>query len=644
MNNRFIIFVCAALTVLIPLFFSTLTPNFISSPKEILLTLGILAILAISLVQLLLHKKINLPTLSFSLPLLFFIAAIIASLIFNPEGRPEALGSRGLSLILLPLLAIFLSGNLTVSLRTLFVNLFIASTSLLAIHSLLSLTFLHTSPYLPSFMQNISFTPTGNYTTTLVLILIAVALSIAHLKSSAARYKPFLAGSLIIHTIAAVAIVSLMLPGSALAPSLIPYTASWSIALDALKSLRSLLFGIGLSNYSLLYSAVKPISLNITPFWNTLPTTATSELLTLLPTSGVIATTTLLYLIFKSLLRSFSTPLFLPTIIISLSLILLPATLPLYFTFFLFYSLTSSELSSTHHLSPLVSQILAGCFGILILLVGYFAIRSYGSEYYMRRAQLALDSNDSQRVYDLHLKAIQLSPNISNYHLSFAEINFRLASALSQKESLTDSDRDTITRLIQQSIQSGKTAIELRPNDSRTWLTVAKIYQNLINIADGADSFAEQTFARALSLDRANPLLHLEYAILLSQLANNQKDPAQAGPIFNRAIASIQTAIQLKPDYANAYYNLAKLYETTKDYPRALSAMQESLKRLDNSSSDYLQALTEIENLKLKLPKPSPQPIASPSPQPTPATSELSTPSPLPSPIDGGLIQLPAEE
>lgn len=639
MTSRFVTIIYAALIFLIPLFFSTLTPNFISTPKEIILTISTILILLSLAFHTLIHKKITLPNISIATPLLVFILSIIASLYFNPEGRPEALGSKGLILILLPVITFFLSGALTLSLQKLILNLLIVTSNLLSLHSLLSLTFLHNSPYLPSYMQNISFTPTGSYLTTLIFIISGFTLGLGLLKQAHTNFKPFLIFSLILNITGAVAIISLLLPGSALAPNLISYTASWSIALDALKSLRSLLFGIGLSNYTLLYSAVKPVSINLTPLWNTLPSTGTSELLTLLPTAGIIATLSLLYLMFKAIIRSINTPLFFTTILIVASFFLIPATLPLYFLFFLFISLTDPT-ASPHPLSLHFSQFIASFLLILTLILVYLTAPSYLSEYYMRQAQLALESNDSQRVYDLHLKAIKFSPKISNYHLSFAEINFRLASALSQKDSLSDTDRETITNLIKQSVLSGKSGIELRPNDSKTWLTVAKIYQNLINIADNSDTFAEQTFARALSLDRANPLLNLEYANLLSQLATNQKDPAQAALLRSRAISAMQITLQIKPDYANAYYNLAKLYESSQDFPRAISAMQEGLKYLPTSSTDYQQALTELENLKAKAPKPVESSLPTPSPSPT----NLLTPSPLPSPLSGGPISLPTTE
>jgi tetratricopeptide (TPR) repeat protein len=280
---------------------------------------------------------------------------------------------------------------------------------------------------------------------------------------------------------------------------------------------------------------------------------------------------------------------------------------------------------------------LAGVLTLVGLFVLYTGFRTYTSEYLMKKARMALDAGNSQAVYDLHLKAIRYSPNIASYHLSFAEINFRLASALSQKESLSDADRETISRLVQQSVSSSKTAISLRPNSATAWISLAKIYQNLINVAEGSDKFALESFAKSISLDRANPALRLEFGNLLSQLGNNQTSAADKATFLSRAKIEFQTAIQLKKDYVNAYYNLAKLYEAEADYPNAVTSMQQVLKYLDETSAEYARASSELDILKSKLPKSTP----TPTPSSTPATdSTLTDPSPLPSPLPGGPVEL----
>ncbi|TXH02008.1 MAG: hypothetical protein E6P95_00765 [Candidatus Moraniibacteriota bacterium] len=630
------------LTFLTPLFFWTLTPSMTATPKEFLLIVSVLVIAVTIIYRLLSKHSISIVYSSLSLPLGLFTLMIIGTIIANPEGRPEALASKGLAFLALAFLAFVISSIRTTSnLTTKITSAILASTTLLSLHALLSLAFLSRSAHLPTYMQDITFTPTGSYLTTLILLLVGLTFAIQELRNSSTFIKNLSAALLIIHTVAIVAIISLMFPGGSLYPSLISYQSSWSIALDALKSLRSLLFGIGLSNFSLLYTSVKPLSINLSPLWNALPTTATSELLTLLPTTGILPTFSFLFLIVRGLTWTRGTQLALPFILLSLAFLTLPITLPVYLLIFLFLALSAPPRHDTPaHLSITQSRLLAGLILVFSLFILVNSARSYASEYLIKNAQNALKAENSQKVYDLHLQAIRLSPSISNYHLSFAEINFRLASALSQKQDLTDKDRETISKLVQQSISSSKTAISLRPNSATNWAALGSIYQNLINIAEGSDKFALEAFTRAISLDRANPSLRVEYASLLTQLASTQKNASDKANLISNAKNEFQIAIQLKADYANGYYNLAKLYESEADYSSAVAAMQQVVNYLDNTTTEHAKAVSELETLKSKLPStPSPTPTQ-PSDSTQDAERELSEPSPLPSPLPGGPIEV----
>ncbi len=625
------------LTFLTPLFFWTLTPSIFATPKEFIIVAATIVLIGNLVYRLFKGDHIPLSRSPLTLPLVLFMVTITASLIFNPEGRPEALAGKALVLLVLPSLTLL---TLTIRdhtrLTRTVTTALLSSTTLLSLHSLLSLSFLYRSAYLPEFMQNIAFTPTGSYLTTLTLILIGLSLAASLLKHDSTAVKNTAAGLIILHTIATVAIVSLMLPGGSLFPSLLSYQASWSIALDALKSLRSLLFGIGLSNYSLLYTTVKPLSINSGPLWNMLPTSSASELLTLLPTAGILSTLSFLVLIAKGIVWSRTTQLAVPFAVASLSFLVLPIALPTYLVFFLLLALIATRHTDPVVLSPTQSRLTAGVLVVASIFILIVSGRSYASEFFVKQSQQALQAGDSQRTYDLYLSAIRYSPQISAYHSSFAEINFRLASALSQKETLNDSERETISQLVQQSVTYSKTAISLRPNSATNWIAIAKIYQNLINVAEGSDKFALEAYTRAIALDRANPALRLEFGNLLSQLAKTQKEDVDKSALLSRAQVEFQTAIQLKSDYVNAYYNLAKLYEAESDYVGAVTAMQQVLKYLDDTSSEHAKASSELDILKSKLPKSTPTP--SPLPE---STSELTAPSPLPSPIPGGPIELP---
>lgn len=629
------------LVFLTPLLFWTLTPNFFATPKQLLVLLALAISLIIYFVGAMTAKSLTLPKSLLTLPLLAFFTSIVLNLAVNTEGRPESLAGKGLLLLSLPLLSLVvltLKNKLNLAKTISFLT--ILSTGLLALHTLIQLTLATSLTFLPAYMQNRSFTPTGSILTTLTLIILGIFLSSSLIKSASDKYRYYYLGHLILSVIAVAAGFALLLPGGSLTLELIPYRESWSITLDALKSLRSMFFGVGLPNYSLLYTAVKPLSLNITPLWNTLPQSGTSELLTLLSTAGLTGAISLVWLFISGFKlakqNSLLSPISLMYIASTLSLIFLPGTIPVFVLFFVSLALLSDSSGKDLELTKNMGLGLGIIGALLTLVIFGYTIRPVIAEYYMKQAQVALSKSDGKAVYDNNLKALSWYPNLTIYHLSYADVNLNLASALSQKSDLTEADRQTISTLISQAIREAKTAIALRGNYSSAWLSLAKIYRNLINVADGADKLAIEYYGRAVALDPANPLLRVEYGGLFHQLAATTKDDSLKLVYFGRAKSEFQTAIQLRPTYANAYYNLSKVFESEKDITNAYLAMQKAVANLDTSSTEYDSSVLELDALKAKLPKTTPTPSASPSAK----DGDLTTPSPLPSPIPGGPLEI----
>jgi len=640
MYKRFTAVLTTTIVILIPLFFWTITPNFYSTSKLFLVLSFTLLALAGYFIQLITTRSLTLNRDSLSLSLILFLSAITLSLLVSSEGRPEALAGKGVLLLTLPLLALSLRplGPSKSLLKNLSVSL-MALSFLLALHSLFQLTFLSKASFLPSFMQTKLFTPTGDYLTTLILILSGIAVAIPRLNLKETKLKIFPLLVLMFGIMSCIAIISLMLPGSPLAPILIPYKETWAITLDALKSLRSLFFGVGLANYSLLFTAVKPLSLNATSLWNALPQTGTSELLTLFATSGIVGGLSTIFLFLQGLKTARHTDLYFPLLLLTFSFVLIPGSIPLYTLYFVILAAAVKTEPFSYTLKPPLAFGFGFTF-ILLVLVGYgYSLKPILAENYMLSAQTALKNSDGKRVYDLHLKAIKLAPRMTMYHLSFAETNLSLASALSQKQNLSDQEKNTVSTLVQQAVSEGKNAISLHPNSSAAWLNLAKIYRNLINVASGADTFAIDNYARAVALDPANPSLRIEFGGLFYQLGGNAKEPNDQDAYFGRAKTEFQTAIQLRPNYPNAYYNLAKLFETTKDYEAAYLSMQKALSLLGPDNQDLSRATAELETIKSKLPKPTPSPSLPPSPDTT-TDSSLAAPLPLPSPLVGDPIEL----
>jgi len=70
----------------------------------------------------------------------------------------------------------------------------------------------------------------------------------------------------------------------------------------------------------------------------------------------------------------------------------------------------------------------------------------------------------------------------------------------------------------------------------------------------------------------------------------------------DEAINQYKQAILLKPDFANAYYNLSYAYKAAKKYQESYANMQNVLNLLDPNEADYEKAKQELAELEKLLP------------------------------------------
>lgn len=623
---------------LAPLLFWTLTPNFFVTPKQILLVLAVFLLILHWAFTVATSRSLRTSSSPLRFGLAGFVILILLNLILNKTGRAESLIGPASLYLSLSAWTYFLTLHHDTRLHKSILAAFLGSTLILSLHTTLQLTLLYKLDFLPLFMQSRAFTLTGNSLTTLILIALGGALSLSHLRPTIYDLRSNLRPTIyhllstILYLIAFVALGALILPGQELALNILPLTASWNITLDAMKMARSFFFGVGLANFGIFYNSVKPLFLNATPFWNILPANSSSEFLGILTTTGVLGFLSFISLPLITLrstiydLRS-NEPFKLLFILSGLALIFSPGSLPLLLIFFTTMGVLAAAAPLTHPLTRPASLVLSLSILALVITGLYYSYRAVGGELNMRQAQIALAAGDGKLVYEKNIAAIELVPTLSSYRLSYSQVNLALASALSQKDSLSDVERENITQLLSQAIREAKLAVNLAPGDARAWQNLANLYRNLVNVADGSDQFAIQSYSQAVALDPANPALRLEFGGLLYQL----KD-------YSRAQSEFQTTIQLKADYANAYYNLAKLLEATGNYQNAYSTMQKAISLLGPDSTDLARANSELDAIKAKLP-----PSEEKTPPPAEQATELVQPSPLPSPIDGGPIDLPAD-
>lgn len=649
----------ALLAFLLPLFFLPFFTDYFELPKQVLLFSGILLVILFWLIKLMVVGKFSWQQTPLDIPLAIFIALNLFSIFFSQSKLASAITLSSWLPIIAGLLFYVVTNNFLPNNYSLIKGAFISSATLLSLFMFIRYLGFGIKPapvspttttgFYTELLQR-GFNTFGDLTLTsgfFLIALVATFFSLNKLIKEKRGLKENLLISLLIFSMVSVT-VTLILTSPLTSPLIYKYSRvdyprpvrlppsySWEIALEAVK--RYPFFGLGPSLYPEAFTIFKPATFNLTKFWNLRFNASYNLWFDALTLRGIVGFFALLYIIFMSLSvvfknkRQFS-PEYLTILFLSL---FLPFNSLLWFLFFIFLAnsfLSQKSYQNTTEIyqkSPLPA-LLGGFYFLAIAIIFYLFGRLLLADYYFRQANLAFNKNQGKKAYDFNLKAINLNPYTAEYHLGFSQINFSLANALASKNELSDQEKQAITQLVQQAIFEARKAVELKPASSLFWEHLATLYRNLINFAQGADLWALSSYQQAILRNPADPRLRIDFGGFFYQLNN-----------FDEAQYQFQIATNLKPDYANAFYNLAATYKQKNDLKKALDALERTQQLVDKGSFDYQKVSKEIEELKNQLPKEETkekeeikekETLSLPSPVPTPRI-EI-TPIVLPKPTE----------
>jgi len=400
-----------------------------------------------------------------------------------------------------------------------------------------------------------------------------------------------------------------------------------AVSQNSQRFMQSLLLGSGYGTFGVDFSLFKLASFNQQPnIWNVAFPYSSSYALELLATTGILGALAYFFLLFKLIKAKINKKSVLYVVIFILALVsfILPLSISTLFLFFMliafyatglylednkaFYTVeiklvalrkglfVLSENANYSYDSPSerkANVLLPTAFFALILIavlfIGFFGFKFLRADLTFAQSLKAQNQNDGQKVYDLQRRAIQDFQQRSDFHRIFSQINLALANSVSSSvppgSSPSAQTQQTVVTLLQQSINSGRNAITLSPGLAINWENLSQIYRSLIGISENADQFAISSLEQAIAIDPTNPQLYIQLGGIYYQL--NQFDAAQN---------QFQVAINLKPDLANAYYNLGHALEAKNDLQKALSAYQavEQLTKNDKASNDKIKEEIKI--------------------------------------------------
>ena len=592
---------------LLPIVFANVFSNFFDLPKIFVLSLGVALTLLIVALRSLTNGRLTLSLGNFDFPLLLLLGAYLISAFARTPNKMDAFFFPGTATVISAgVLLYFLLNLVGVGKKTAGTILFLSGTSVSVFSLLATAGILAKIPQLPNFVRDASFSPTGGLLPQALFlgILLPIGISLV-LSEKKANKKLFFAASLTVSLLALALTVFNILPGKPNSPALPPYETSWAVAIESLK--QSPLLGVGPGNYLTAFSRFKPLSYNATRLWAVRFTTGTNFPLTLLAETGLLGLAALVLLYWKVLggLRErfaggfdFEKALLISLIASLILLVVFPANIPFLILTFVLLALNAKTHQVAIPLSVgatatsripgaiLTLPIIAG-----VLALGFYGGKAYLAEYKFRMAINRLIVNDGKGAYDSMREAIRLNPYVDRYHTSYAQVNMALARAVAQKENITDTDRTTISQLVQQAIREGRATVTLNPQRSGNWEVLARTYQSIMPFATGADNFAIQTFNQAVALDPTNPNVRLALGGVYYALGR-----------FDEAVRVFELAVLAKPDLANAHYNLAVAYREKGEIDKAIEQINAVLSLVEKDSRDYEVATTELGNLEKKKP------------------------------------------
>ena len=222
--------------------------------------------------------------------------------------------------------------------------------------------------------------------------------------------------------------------------------------------------------------------------------------------------------------------------------------------------------------------------------IGYYSTFNIQAEYFFRKAINSALANDAYGVYNNQISARNAFPRRDTYHSAIAQTNLNLAVTLANKQQLNDQEKEAVQTLISEAIRSTRLATEnLNPLSINNWLVRANIYRTLIGVTSDADQWTIGAITNAIQLDPANPSLRLD----LGTIYFTKQDYLTAANLFKQAT-------QLKPNFANAHYNLAQALIKIESYELAVSELEITKSLLPTNSPDLERLDKEITDAKSK--------------------------------------------
>ncbi|MFH1822923.1 MAG: tetratricopeptide repeat protein [Patescibacteria group bacterium] len=383
------------------------------------------------------------------------------------------------------------------------------------------------------------------------------------------------------------------------------FITSAEVTYNTLKDNLAIGTGPGTFNYD--YSLYRDIGLNNSPYWQFRFNQARSFILDLFSTIGVLGILSYLLIIglFIYLTIIYFRKYFYKNKENKITLVLLLAiysliffqfsyllTLPLLFLFWLLFGLIIKswqedglplikerkiDIKEKKIIFQLIFFFIILIFSSYLILIGY-GLKFALAEYYAR----------TNKIEDLE-RAVNLNSYYANYQINLAKLYFNRVE-MEMYKPISFRDNNFIKDQVDKSLNWARLAVNTRPNLVTTQEALGMIYRDIKYLTSGSEFWAVQAFSEALKLEPSNPVLATELG--KAYLSAN---------MLSEAKHSFKRAIDLKADYSEAEFNLARVFIKEKNEAEAIKLLTELTSKYNDPEINYelgraYYNLGEIEN------------------------------------------------
>jgi tetratricopeptide (TPR) repeat protein len=355
--------------------------------------------------------------------------------------------------------------------------------------------------------------------------------------------------------------------------------------------------GTGPGTFVLDYAAHRAVKVNEGIFWSTRFSSGTSEILDWIITKGTLGLLALVgfagfavFSLTRMLLKprkkkadDFSFPLGVGLLAsffaVVFSMSLYPGSFMIWFVFWILAG-AIAFLGGREVRMPLGSAPSPVALGIslglmLIVVFGTGLVFVGGQKYYAEieyfRGLQAVRVGDEQQSIEKIQNAANLNSSVDLYWRDLSRLYLNRANQTVGSTTIPEDVRvQQAQSAVSSAVDAAQRAVEAGPMNVANWNVQGFVYRSLVGVPD-ADRLAIQSYEKSRELEPASPFPWTELGrvkILSAQAGNDES--------LEEAIADLNKAIELKPDYAPAHYLIAVAYDKQGNQSQAIAKLEET--------------------------------------------------------------------